>query len=98
MTKIRDVADIRLQSQLDEQDRRAIRRSKLMALVGVAAVAVAALLSPAEESVSRTAGVVSNVAPSSPAASTEPPTLAGGSFAPQLTPPAGAKIEKTSSY
>ena len=97
MNRIRDVADIRVQSQLNEEDRRAIRRSKLMTLIGVAAVAVAALLPPAEESVPRTAGVVSKVAPSSPAASPEPPPFVGGSFAPQLTSPAGAKIE-TSSY
>ena len=91
MSKIRDVADIRMQSQLNEGDRRAIRRSKLMALIGVAAVAVAALFPPAEESVPHTAG--SNVAPSSPAASTELPAFAGASFAPPLTSPAGAKIE-----
>ena len=48
MPTIRDVADIRMQSQLNEEDRRAIRRSKLMALIGVAAVAVAALLPPAD--------------------------------------------------
>jgi len=95
MTKIRDVADIRMQSQLSEEDRRAIRRSKWMALIGVAAVAVAALLSQAEESVPRATGVVSNVAPSSPAASTSP-TFSGASFAPQLTSPAGEKFETTS--
>ena len=96
MNRIRDVADIRMQSQLNEEDRRAIGRSKLMTLIGVAAVAVAALLSPAEESVPRTAGGISHVAPSSPAASTEPHPFAGGSFAPQLPSPAGAKIETTS--
>ena len=96
MTKIRDVADIRMQSQLNEEGRRAIRHSKLMALIGVAAVAVAALLSPAEESVPRTAGVASNVPSSSPAASAEPPASSGGSFAPQLVSPAAAKIETSS--
>ena len=45
MNRIRDVADIRMQSQLNEEDRRAIRHSKLMALIGVAAVAAAALFS-----------------------------------------------------
>jgi hypothetical protein len=85
-----------MQSQLNEEDRRAIRRSKLMALVGVAAVAVAVLLSPAEESVPRIAGVVSNVAPSSAAASTERPAFAGGTFAPQSTSPAGEKFETIS--
>jgi len=97
MTKIRDVADIRMQSQLNEEDRRAIRRSKLMALIGVAAVAAAALFPAAEESGPRTAGVVSNVAPASPAASTERPAFAAGSFAPQFTSPASEKVE-TSSY
>jgi len=96
MTKIRDVADVRMQSQLREEDRRAIRHSKLMALIGVAAVAAAALLSPTEESVPRTAGVVSKVAPSSPAASTERPAFADGSFAGQSTSPAGERFETIS--
>ena len=85
MTKIRDVGDVRMDSQLNDEDRRAIRRSKQMTLMAVAAVTVAALLSPADESAPRaTAGsIASNAAPALSAASIEPTASISDSFSTQ---------------
>ena len=84
MTMIRNVGDVRMDSQLNDEDRRAIRRSKQMTLMAVAAVTVAALLSPADESTRATSGsIASTAAPALSAASIEPTASISDSYSAQ---------------
>ena len=82
---LRDVGDVRMDSHLNEEDRRAIRRSKQMTLMAVAAVTVAALLSPADEPAPRAAAGSnsSTAAPALSAASIEPTASISDSFSAQ---------------
>lgn len=93
MTEIKDVADVRIKASLNDEDRRAIRRSILMALIGVAAVTAAALLSPSKESApADVADRTSHPTAVTPAAPTEP-TEPVGTFVPQPATPPGERIE-----
>ena len=85
MNTISDVGDVRMESQLSDQDRRAIRRSKQMTLMAVAAVTVAALLPPADERESRaTAHAISSpAAPVVSPVSMESTARVGDSFSQQ---------------
>jgi hypothetical protein len=81
-TKIVHVRGVRMELQLTEEDRKAIRRSKQMLLMAVAAVTAAVLLAPADGFEPR-AGTESSsaaAAPASSAPSMEPTTLVGDAF------------------
>ena len=85
MIEVGDVDVVGAKYFLNGEDRKAIRQSKRMALMAVAAVAVAALLPTADEFVPRAApgGVSSTVAPAGPAASITAADFGSGSGQPQ---------------
>ena len=94
MTTVHNVADIRAKAQLDPEDRRAIKQSIYMTLLGIAAVAVAALCAPAEKtSMATRVDASESTSVVSPAAAAEPTQPVGSAFHPDFVTPPGEKIE-----
>ena len=94
MTTVHNVADIRAKAQLDPEDRRGIKQSIYMALLGIAAVAVAALLVPAERpSTPSQVDASESTSVVSPAAAAEPTQPLGSAFHLDFVTPPGEKIE-----
>ena len=107
MTKLKDVGDVRAKSQLDDEDRRAIRHSKRMALMAVAAVSIAVLLPSADEFAPRatTADISSTTDHALADASMQPTALVSGSLSAQadtmpaeLQEPTRDKLEVSADY